>query len=957
MSFGTLLIVFADGRTMQARLERASVRIGREADNDIIIDDPSVSAYHARIFASADRIAILDLASRNGTEVDGQLITSLTPLTSGSHVRLGGVRLNLSPPNAAAEPDFVLPIFPEAPSAATQTTAVGLAAAANPAATGPQGPPLVRLDLQPAQARADISTAGPVILSFSATVQNLSRFVDRIELSLDAPPWVEVRLDPPAHNLKPGDSGQSRIELSVPRSSEASAGEHSIELVARSQKRPELRFAAAAQLTVSPFSEFRFELLEPRARTAWTGARYRVQTTNRGNQARPFKLEGINTDGALTFRFKPDPLTLQPGERQQSDLRARFKLLRLFGRAKTYDFALTGEPLDQSAPIQQAQGRLIQRPPLPPWMLISGAVLSLLALLFACSSLLLRNRDNIAGFFRSAFDLPTPTALVVAAVPDAAGTASALEAAFAQTQAAINQDLAQSAEAVSGANSVAQTAQAEAGAATQAALQTAGAATQTAAAVEVTGTAQAVATILAGTSTAQAQTSTAQTVASGTAIAATFTTLANTPTSGPVTPTPTVPTPTLAPPISPAAGQVITFDRVRDLPVNVRVPIRGDEYAGQEAFFCFYRPEPLLGQAAAIPASYLRQPPPDGVSISDVTQLEGSGGGTTNFVFTVTWRDTPIVINGLQARPAFQDRVLTIEYATRDGGPLQAGQQVATSPADYLPQSGTVVLILGPEASETSATITIPVIADDLFEADEVFSVVLSNPAPTVNLTKAVGAAIIQNDDPSPTNTPTATNTATPINTATPTNTITPTNTATPINTATPTSTPTVGLPEPIPPPAGDAFDCRPPLPVGTSLRLLRGVIYPPPVVAANSGPLHSLTTDAGENELISRAIAVANFQRNIAEVNVNLWYPGGEAATYVMFAFDERGALIASARRDAIGVPSTYQLNIRSLERPVRQILIEARRNFAGDFDAQYRFDPVVPPLLTRVELRYTTP
>jgi hypothetical protein len=163
--------------------------------------------------------------------------------------------------------------------------------------------------------------------------------------------------------------------------------------------------------------------------------------------------------------------------------------------------------------------------------------------------------------------------------------------------------------------------------------------------------------------------------------------------------------------------------------------------------------------------------------------------------------------------------------------------------------------------------------------------------------------------------------------------------------------------PVPEPPPSGDGFNCQPQAPAGTSLQLLRAVIYPPPVQAANSAPLHSLTTDAGENRLVSDAIAVINFQRNVAEVNVDVWYPGGEAAAYVMFAFDERGAVIATARRDAIGVPSAYQLNIRSLERPVRQVVIEARREFAGEFSGTYDFAPVVPPLLSRVELRYTNP
>jgi hypothetical protein len=160
-----------------------------------------------------------------------------------------------------------------------------------------------------------------------------------------------------------------------------------------------------------------------------------------------------------------------------------------------------------------------------------------------------------------------------------------------------------------------------------------------------------------------------------------------------------------------------------------------------------------------------------------------------------------------------------------------------------------------------------------------------------------------------------------------------------------------------VPPPAGDVFDCQPPAPSGAILRLLQGVIYPPPVQPANNAPLHSLTSDAGEGRLVSDAIAVVNFRRNVSEVNIDVWYPGGEAAAYLMFAFDERGALIATARRDAIGVPSAYQLNIRSLERPVRQVVIEARREFAGDFSGSYTYAPVVPPLLSRVEFRYTNP
>lgn len=958
MSFGTLTITMADGRKYREPIDKPMLRIGRDSDNDVVINDPSVSSYHARIFADDAGLSILDIGSRNGTEVDGALIVDRTPIGPATRIRIGTATLRIEPAGAAAGAattapptgGFVLPAFPEAPAPAVGAPAADAAATAVQGGARPDGPPLVRIEFLPPQAKADITQGGPAVLSYNATVQNLSRFVDRLELAVDAPPWAAAVVDPPFHNLMPGQTGTSRITLSVPRASESSAGVHPIELVARSQKRPELRFTAASELTVTPFTDFRFELLDPKARTAWTGGRFRVRVVNLSNRALPFNLEGANTDGALSFRFDPDPIELKAGEQGESRLRTRFGFMRLFGQPKTYDFTLSAEPLDQSAPIQQAQGRLIQRPPLPPWMLIAGAVLSLLALLLACSSLLIRNRQPIEAFFRGLFALPAATATSTATLEpttDVTAMIGAVQTDTAATQSAALTALAQSAVAAQDENEATQTAVAADGAATQDALQTSAAGTQTAAASQIIGTATAEASQVAATMTAAASqfagTATAQANGTGTALAGTATALAGTASVQARTataPTAIPTTPTLAPPPGPSVGQVITFDRLRTLPVNVRVPIVGDEYAAQDAFFCFYRPvgsESGLGSSPEIPvraAGYSRQQQANGVTISDVAQAEGSSGGTTNFAFRVTWVDNPPILQGVQARPALQERVLTIQFATSDGGSPDLA--VATSPADYLPQSATVVLLIPEGQNQAEAFINIAVIADNEFEPNEAFTVSLFNPSLPVNILDPTGIGVIQNDDQPPTATPSPTATLPP--------------------SATPTIPPSA-TPAPDPVPAGDAFDCQPPVPSGTSLQLLRGVIYPPPVLAANSAPFHSLTTDAGEGALINDSIAVINFQRNVAEVNVDVWYPGGAPAAYVMFAFDERGTLIATAHRDAIGVPATYQLNVRSVERPVRQVVIEARREFAGQFSGSYDYEPVTPPLLSRVEFRYTNP
>ncbi len=62
------------GHRLRACRERRVVRIGRMADNDIVLDDPRVSSHHARLIVSECRTLIEDTGSANGT-------TSIRPIT------------------------------------------------------------------------------------------------------------------------------------------------------------------------------------------------------------------------------------------------------------------------------------------------------------------------------------------------------------------------------------------------------------------------------------------------------------------------------------------------------------------------------------------------------------------------------------------------------------------------------------------------------------------------------------------------------------------------------------------------------------------------------------------------------------------------------------------------------------------------------------------------------------
>ena len=53
-----------------------SLTIGRRNDNDVVIDEPSVSGHHAKIDSVGDRFVLNDLKSKNGCFVNEQLVDS-----------------------------------------------------------------------------------------------------------------------------------------------------------------------------------------------------------------------------------------------------------------------------------------------------------------------------------------------------------------------------------------------------------------------------------------------------------------------------------------------------------------------------------------------------------------------------------------------------------------------------------------------------------------------------------------------------------------------------------------------------------------------------------------------------------------------------------------------------------------------------------------------------------------
>ena len=116
------------------------------------------------------------------------------------------------------------------------------------------------------------------------------------------------------------------------------------------------------------------------------------------------------------------------------------------------------------------------------------------------------------------------------------------------------------------------------------------------------------------------------------------------------------------------------------------------------------------------------------LSVEDVTATEGNSGDTTHADFTVSLNLAVLA-----------EQTITVDYATSDSGSAAAG-------TDYTATSGTLTFAAG----ESSKILSVPVLGDTMDEADEAFTLTLSNPI-RATIRTATATGTITDDDSEPT--------------------------------------------------------------------------------------------------------------------------------------------------------------------------------------------------------------
>jgi len=114
-----LFFVGLDGTEKSYRLQtHRPFTVGRDPGNDIILRDPKVSRHHAEVVFERGFFVLHDLASANGTYVNGKRVR-VAPLTHGAKLRMGNSYGRFSeelPTEADATPEEQAAISNEPPT-------------------------------------------------------------------------------------------------------------------------------------------------------------------------------------------------------------------------------------------------------------------------------------------------------------------------------------------------------------------------------------------------------------------------------------------------------------------------------------------------------------------------------------------------------------------------------------------------------------------------------------------------------------------------------------------------------------------------------------------------------------------------------------------------------------------------------------------------------------------------
>ena len=207
----------------------------------------------------------------------------------------------------------------------------------------------------------------------TADVVDEYRFVPVGEIA----PYVTV--EPPTIRLYPGTTGTVQLTFAPPRTPDATAGPNPYAVQIIPTEHPEATTVPEGNLTITPFTEMRAELVPHTVKGRFRG-RPKLAIDNFGNTTLTASVTGNDNGDQLSYEIHPANVQIEPGRAAFVTATLKPRRLIWFGHKQQRPYRLAVRR-SGSAPVD-VDGTYVQRGFLPRWLATLLTLLCTLALAF-----------------------------------------------------------------------------------------------------------------------------------------------------------------------------------------------------------------------------------------------------------------------------------------------------------------------------------------------------------------------------------------------------------------------------------------------------------------------------------------------------------------------------------------------------------------------------------------------
>ncbi|MER5929006.1 RICIN domain-containing protein [Streptomyces sp. NPDC002054] len=229
--------------------------------------------------------------------------------------------------------------------------------------------------LEPPSATVDPGASTTVRLRLRNTGDVVDEY--RFEAVGDIAPWTTV--EPATLRLYPGTTGTVELTFAPPRTPDATAGPNPYAVRITPTEHPEAVTVPEGNLTITPFSEIRTELVPPTVKGRFRG-RPRLAVDNIGNTTLTASISGSDNGDELSYDIHPGNVQIEPGRAAFVKATLKPRQIIWFGSKQQRPYTLTVQR-SGVAPLE-VDGRYVQRGFLPGWLATFLGVLLVLAITF-----------------------------------------------------------------------------------------------------------------------------------------------------------------------------------------------------------------------------------------------------------------------------------------------------------------------------------------------------------------------------------------------------------------------------------------------------------------------------------------------------------------------------------------------------------------------------------------------